>query len=279
MIGRVVRTRTGAEMPSFGVGTWRMGERADRRAQEVAALRLALDLGVRLIDTAELYGSGEAERIAAEALGGRRDEVFLVSKVLPQNSSRAGTMGAAERSLERLRTDRIDLYLLHWEGRHPLEATLEAFVRLRGDGKILHYGLSNFDAEAMREAESLPGGGGVAADQVLYNLERRSIEWDLVPWCAERGVAIMAYSPLEQARLRAGGALRSVAQRHGVTPMQVAIAWTLRLPGFVTIPKAVRPEHVRENVAAAGLRLDDEDLRTLDREYPPPRGPRPLETL
>ena len=238
------------------------------RQAEVEALRLGLDLGVRLIDTAEMYGSGEAERIVADALQGRRDDVFLVSKVLPHNASRAGTLAAAERSLKRLRTDRLDLYLLHWEGPHPVQETLEAFVRLREQGKVRHYGLSNFDSAALQEAERAPGGADIAVNQVLYNLERR-----------ERQVAIMAYSPLEQGRMRRRRALEEVARRHGVTPTQVALAWTLRVPGVVTIPKATRPEHVREDVAAADLVLEEEDLRALDHVFPPPTGATPIETL
>jgi len=276
---RTVTLRTGARMPALGLGTWRMGESGRVRTAEVEALRLGLDLGVRLIDTAEMYGSGEAERIVAEALEGRRDEVFLVSKVFPQNASRAGTLAAAERSLKRLRTDRIDLYLLHWEGPHPIEETLEAFVRLRAQGKIRDFGVSNFDLATLQDAGREPGGEDIAANQVLYNLERRAIEWDLLPWCQERQVAIMAYSPLEQGRLRRRPALEKVARRHGTTPSQVALAWTLRHPGVVTIPKATRPEHVREDVAAADLTLDEEDLAVLDGAFPPPAGATPLETL
>jgi diketogulonate reductase-like aldo/keto reductase len=275
----MVTTRTGARMPPFGLGTWRMGESGRLRQAEVGALRLGLELGVRLIDTAEMYGSGEAERIVADALEGRRDEVFLVSKVLPQNASRAGTLAAAERSLKRLRTDHLDLYLLHWEGPHPIEDTLDAFVRLREQGKIRHYGVSNFDAPTLGEAVTAPGGDAIAADQVLYNLDRRAVEWDLLPWCRERDIAIMAYSPLEQGRLRRRRALDEVARRHGVTPMQVALAWTVRLPGVVTIPKATRPEHVREDVAAQELVLEEGDLAELDAVFPPPTRAAPLETL
>jgi diketogulonate reductase-like aldo/keto reductase len=196
-------------MPVLGQGTWRMGERRSARPAEVAALRLGLDLGMTLIDTAEMYADGGAEEVVGEAIRGRRDEVFLVSKVLPKNASREGTMRAAERSLRRLGTDRIDLYLLHWEGSHPLAATLEAFTRLREAGKIVHYGLSNFDRDLMQEAESLPGGATLAADQVLYHLGKRAPEARLLPWCAERGVVVMAYSPLAQGRLRRRQALRA----------------------------------------------------------------------
>ena len=275
---RAVATRSGLQLPAFGLGTWKMGAEPRRRAAEVAALRLGLDLGVTLIDTAELYADGGAEEIVAEAIAGRRDGVTVVSKVLPGNASRAGTIAAAERSLRRLRTDRIDLYLLHWPGDHPLAETLAAFISLRDAGKIRHYGVSNFDVAEMETSEALPGGPAVAANQVLYNLARRGIERTLLPWCAGRGVAVMAYSPLDQGNLRERPALARVAARHGVSPQTVAIAWTLRLPGMVTIPKAVRPEHVRACVAATALALEPADLAELDAAYPAPAREIPLET-
>jgi diketogulonate reductase-like aldo/keto reductase len=275
---RFVGMRTGARLPALGLGTWRMGEEPGRRAAEVAALKLGLDLGVTLIDTAELYADGGAEEIVADAIAGRRDEVTLVSKVLPKNASRSGTIAAAERTLRRLRTDRIDLYLLHWPGDHPLTETLEAFTALRASGKIRAYGLSNFDLAELEGAEALPGGSEVAANQVLYNLERRGIELGLLPWCTGRGIVVMAYSPLEQGKLRVRPALTHVAARHRVTPHAAAIAWTLRAPGVVTIPKATRPEHVRECVAAAKLRLNPADLAELDAAYPAPARAIPLET-
>jgi diketogulonate reductase-like aldo/keto reductase len=265
-------------MPVFGLGTWRMGESSRLRQAEVEALRLGLDLGVRLIDTAEMYGAGEAERIVADALGSRRDEVFLVSKVLPGNASRSGTLAAGAEP-EAAAHRPLDLYLLHWEGPHPVEETLAAFVRLREQGKILHYGLSNFDVDASEAASRAPGGEDIAVNQVLYNLERRSIEWELLPWCQERQVAVMAYSPLEQDRLKRKRALEEIARRHGATVTQVALAWTLRLDGVVTIPKATRPEHVREDVAALDLVLTAEDLDALDGAFPPPARATPLETL
>lgn len=266
-------------MPVMGLGTWKMGEQAWEREGEVAALRLGLELGMSLVDTAEMYASGGAEEIVGEAIQGRRDQVFLVSKVLPGNASRRGTVEAAERSLRRLRTDRLDLYLLHWEGPHPLEETLEAFVRLVHQGKIRRYGVSNVDRPTLDAARGMPGGNGIAADQVLYNLGRRGIEHDLIPTCRARGIVVMAYSPLEQGRLRKRAALEMVASRHGVTWAQVALAWTLRLPGVVTIPKASRPEHVRENAAAVSLVLSGEDLADLDRDYPPSRDASPLGML
>lgn len=275
---RTIEARGGARLPVVGLGTWRMGEDPRRRAAEVAALRLGLDLGLSLIDTAEMYADGRAEEVVAEAIAGRRDGVFLVSKVLPQNASREGTLLAAERSLRRLRTDRIDLYLLHWAGEHPLEETLAAFEVLRGAGRILHYGVSNFDLHEMEAGESLPGGARVAVNQVLYNLERRGIERRLLPWCAARGVAVMAYSPLEQGRLSLRAALRAVAGRRGVPPEAIALAWTLRQPGVMAIPKAGDPEHVRWNAAAADLHLDPAELAEIEAAYPAPTRDLPLET-
>ncbi|HXI03550.1 MAG TPA: aldo/keto reductase, partial [Candidatus Saccharimonadales bacterium] len=207
MIPTIV-TRTGAEMKRLGLGTWKMGEDAGRRKAESHALRLGLDLGMTLVDTAELYGNGGAEEVVADAIAGRRDEVFLVSKVLPSNASLKGTLLAAERSLKRLRTDRIDLYLLHWESSHPLAGTLEAFGRLREEGKILHYGVSNFDTTDMETAEGLPCGEGIAANQVLYNLKRRGVERKLIPWCRRKGIVVMAYSPFDQGPLGRGAGLR-----------------------------------------------------------------------
>jgi diketogulonate reductase-like aldo/keto reductase len=256
-----------------------MGENMRRRAAEVAALKLGLDLGMTLVDTAEMYGSGRAETIVADAIEDRRDGVFLVSKVLPQNASRKGTIQACERSLARLRTDRIDLYLLHWPGSHPLDETLDAFASLREQGKILHYGLSNFDTDELEEAARLPDGKHIAADQVLYNLGRRGIERRLLPWCHERGVVVMAYSPLEQGRLDRARALKAVAERHGVSQACVAIAWTIREDGVVSIPKATSPDHVRENARAASLALTQEDLAELDAAFPAPARDVPLETL
>ena len=276
---RRVRTRSGAELPALGLGTWRMGEDGATRAAEVAALRLGLDLGMDLIDTAEMYADGGAEEVTGEAVKGRRDAVFIVSKVVPKNASRRGTIEAAERSLRRLGTDRIDLYLLHWPGEHPLQDTLDAFAQLVDEQKIVHYGVSNFDAAAMQACESLRGGPGVVANQVLYNLGRRSIEPDLLPWCAERGIAVMAYSPLEQGRGLRGAGLGAVARRHGVSEECVVLAWTLRQPWVVSIPKAVDPDHLRTNRAAMSLALSDADLAALDADFPPPDGPVPLDIL
>ncbi|MEE9230693.1 MAG: aldo/keto reductase [Acidobacteriota bacterium] len=267
---KTVHTRTGAQMPVLGQGTWMMGVDARRRSDEIAALRLGLDLGMTLIDTAEGYARGGAERVVAEAITGRRNEVFLVTKVSPDHASRQGTMRAAERSLKRLRTERIDLYLLHWKGPHRLEDTLAAFEQLREEGKILHYGVSNFDISDMEHAEALAAGRTIASNQVLYNLRRRGIERRLLPWCAKRGVVVMAYSPFESGRFRWGAALAKVARRHGATPAQVGLAWTVRLDGVVSIPKATNAEHIRENEAALSLSLTPEDLAELDDAYPQP---------
>jgi len=270
---------SGAKIPIFGLGTWRMGESARRRADEVAALAHGLSLGVTLIDTAEMYGDGEAERIVADAVGARRDEVFIVSKVLPENSSRRGTLAACERSLKRLKTDRIDLYLLHWRGSPPLEETLEAFTSLVAAGKIRHWGVSNFDIGEMSELWERAGGQAVATNQVIYNLTRRGIEFDLMPWCRARGIPIMAYSPIEQGRLLDHAALRELAKRHDATPAQVALAWLTRQDGIVTIPKTGTRAHVEEDLGALDLNLTRDDLASLDRAFPPPKKSQPLDML
>jgi len=274
-----LRLPSGERVPVLGQGTWYMGEQRHARREEAAALRLGLDLGMTLIDTAEMYASGGAEEVVAEAIAGRRDEVFLVSKVLPGNASRRRTIEACERSLRRLRTDRIDLYLLHWRGRYPLSETLEAFQELQKAGKIRYWGVSNFDTEDMEELAALRGGSAVATNQVLYNLSRRGIEYDLLPWCRERRIPIMAYSPIEQGRILQNPALQRVAARHGATAAQVALAWLLRQGDTMVIPKAARPEHVRENRAALDLVLTAEDLAELDQAFPAPTRKVPLEML
>jgi diketogulonate reductase-like aldo/keto reductase len=270
---------SGTAIPVFGLGTWRMGESARRRAGEVAALAHGLALGITLIDTAEMYGDGEAERIVADAVGKRRDEAFIVSKVLPENSSRHGTVAACERSLQRLKTDRIDLYLLHWRGSPPVPETLEAFTSLVAAGKIRHWGVSNFDIGEMGELWETAGGQAVASNQVLYNLTRRGIEFDLMPWSRARGIPIMAYSPIEQGRMLDHAALREVATRHDATSAQVALAWLMRQPGVIAIPKAGTRAHVEEDLAALDLRLTPDDLTDLDSAFPPPKKPRALDML
>ena len=269
----------GERVPAFGQGTWHMGDDRRRAAAETAALKLGIDLGMTLIDTAEMYGSGGAEKIVAEAAQGQRDRLFIVSKVLPYNASQKGVIEACERSLKRLKTDRIDLYLLHWRGSVPLAETLAAFMRLQRDGKIRHHGVSNFDLDDMQEWVGLSGGDTVAANQILYNLQRRGPEWELTPWCRERRIPIMAYTPLGQSRMLQHKALAEIAARHGATAAQVALAWLLQQNGTMVIPKATRQEHVRENRGALDLGLTPDDLAALDRAFPPPKGPSALGML
>jgi diketogulonate reductase-like aldo/keto reductase len=268
----------GESVPALGQGTWKMGEQRSRRADEVRALQLGLDLGMTLIDTAEMYASGIAEEITGEAIKGRRDEVFLVSKVLPSNASRSGAIAACERSLRRLGVATIDLYLLHWPGSHPVADTVAGFKALQQAGKIRHWGVSNFDVGDMEELLAV-GGGDVATNQVLYNLTRRGIEYDLVLWQAQRRVPIMAYSPIEQGRLAHHRALSEIAARHNATPAQIALAWALAQPGTIVIPKAGNEVHVRENRGAADLVLTPEDFVALDAAFPPPRRKSSLEMI
>jgi diketogulonate reductase-like aldo/keto reductase len=273
---RHVTLRDGERLPALGQGTWHMGEDRRRAADEAAALRLGIELGMTLIDTAEMYGSGGAEEMIARAAQGIRDSLFIVSKVYPHNASRTGVVAACERSLKRLATDRIDLYLLHWRGTIPLAETLDGFQRLQRDGKIRHYGVSNFDRADMAEWVALKGGDTVAVDQVLYNLAHRGPEWDLVPWCREHRVAVMAYTPLGTGRMLANPGLGEVARRRNATPAQIALAWLLRQEGTIVIPKATRPEHVRENRGALDIHLTEEELAGLDRTFLPPKRGTPL---
>ncbi|BCA62863.1 Aldo/keto reductase family protein [Sphingomonas sp. HMP9] len=265
-------------VPALGQGTWMMGERSERRSAEIEALRVGVDLGMTLIDTAEMYGEGAAEELIGEALGSVRDQLFLVSKAYPQNASQARLAAACEASLRRLGTDRIDLYLLHWRGSVPLGETVEAMKALQSAGKIRHWGVSNLDTDDMEELLAV-GGDGCAVDQILYNLTRRGPEHDLLPWLEARAMPVMAYSPVEQGRLLANKTLHSIAETIGATPAQVALAWTMRRSGVIAIPKAGTVAHVRENRAAVDLALSDDDLAALDAAFPPPRGRRPLEML
>jgi diketogulonate reductase-like aldo/keto reductase len=267
-----VALRNGERVPALGQGTWHMGEDRRRAAEEAAALKLGIDLGMTLIDTAEMYGSGGAEEVVAEAAKGQRDGLFIVSKVLPYNASQKGVVEVCERSLRRLKTDRIDLYLLHWRGSVPLAETLAGFARLQRDGKIRHHGVSNFDLDDMEEWVALAGGEDIAANQILYNLSSRGPEWQLIPWCREHRIAIMAYTPLGQGRMLQHKILAEIAVRQGATAAQVALAWLLGKEGTMVIPKATRPEHVRENRGAADLRLTADDLAAIDRAFPPPKG-------
>src|SRR5687767_10703928 len=276
---RTVTLPSGERVPAFGLGTWRMGERGGRRADEIRALAAGIDLGVTLIDTAEMYGEGRAEELIAEAIGGRRDEVFIVSKVYPHNASRRGAVAACERSLKRLKTDRIDLYLLHWRGSVPLEETMEAFAGLQAACKIRHYGVSNLDLSEMQELWSGAPGRAVQTNQVLYNLTRRGIEYDLLPWLARHKVPVMAYSPIEQARLTRDSRLTDFARKHGMTPAQAALAWLLTRDDVIVIPKTASVERLKENFGALDIRLDAAQRAELDQLFPPPSGPEPLAML
>ena len=274
-----VKLSSGESVPQLGLGTWHMGESGRVRQPEIDALKLGLDLGMTLIDTAEMYGNGGAEEVVAAAVQGRRDECFIVSKVLPENSTKAGTIAACERSLKRLKTDRIDLYLLHWRGHPRLEETLAGFEALLASGAIRYWGVSNFDVDDMEELLALPGGTACASNQVLYNLRRRGIEAGLLPWSRARNIPIMAYSPIDQGRLLRDRALTGVAIRHRATPAQIALAWVLRQKDMMVIPKATTLEHVRENRAALDIVLTERDLGELNRAFPPPKAPRRLELL
>jgi diketogulonate reductase-like aldo/keto reductase len=276
---RTVALPAGERVVVLGQGTWAMGDDRRRREDEIAALRLGLDLGMRLIDTAEMYGDGRAEDVVAEAIGGRRAEVFLVSKVLPHHATRQGTVAACHASLKRLRTDRLDLYLLHWRGSVPLAETLEAFDSLVRSGDIRYWGVSNFDSADMEELVGIAGGHPVATNQVLYNLARRGIELDLLPWSRARRFPVMAYSPIEQGRLLRNATLRAVAARRNATPAQVALAWVLRQEGVIAIPKSADIDHVRENRRALDVHLTKTDLEDLEREFPAPSHKVPLEVL
>ena len=276
---RTVLLPCGERVPAFGLGTWRIGDDASRRTEEIATLRLGLDSGAALIDTAEMYGEGNAEMLIGEAIAGRRDEVFLVSKVYPHNATARGTVAACERSLRRLGTDRLDLYLLHWRGSVPFAETLEGFTSLQRAGKIRHYGVSNLGRSDMEELWSEPLGSAVQTNQVLYNLGRRGIEVDLLPWLRERRVPVMAYSPIEQAKLVRNRKLAAFAECHGMTTSQAAIAWLLTREDVIVIPKSARRAHLKENLGALDITLSRDQLRELDKIFPAPDTPRPLEML
>jgi aldehyde reductase len=274
---KTVTLPSGETVSALGQGTWQMAGDRGRRAEEIASLRLGLDRGLTLIDTAEMYGEGAAEELIAEAIARRRDEAFLVSKVYPHNASRQGAVAACERSLKRLKTDRLDLYLLHWRGSIPLAETIEAFAALQKAGKVRHYGVSNFDAADMAELWKLPGGPAAATDQVLYNLVRRNAEPELLPWCRQRRVPLMAYSPIEQGRLAGNAKLTAFADRHGMTPTQAALAWLLAKDDVIVIPKTGSRDRLKENLGALEHPLNDAQLAELDRLFPPPKGPQALE--
>lgn len=258
------------KIPILGQGTWRMGEKASQQQAEIDALRLGIDLGMTLIDTAEMYGDGGAEKVVSKAIAGSREEIYLVSKFYPYNASYDGLIAACDRSLSRLKTDYLDLYLLHWRGSVPLSETLEGLQHLKQVGKILDYGVSNFDTDDIKEAESLPGGKEIVANQVLYNLMHRGIEWDLLPWCKERNIPIMAYSPVEQRAFVNDSKLDSIAAKYNATSTQIALSWLLHQDNVISIPKATNPDHVRKNRAALDIKLTEEDLQALNCAFEPP---------
>ena len=283
---REVTLPTGDRMPALGLGTWKMGEAPRQQAAEVAAVRLALEMGYRLIDTAEMYGEGGAETVVGQALAEAlragavaRQNLFIVSKVYPHNASRAGVQAACERSLRRLGLDQLDLYLLHWRGGEPLAETLAGFEALQQRGLIRHWGVSNFDLDDLEELAALHGGAACAANQVYYSLSQRGIEFDVSPWQRRHHMPVMAYSPIDQGALAAQPGLDAIARRLQATPAQVALAWLLAQPCTIAIPKAVREAHLRENLAAADLPLSPDDLAQLDVLFPPPRRKQPLAML
>ena len=274
--------RNDSAIPRFGIGTWRMGESSSAAQAEIAVIKAAVERGVTLIDTAEMYGDGGAETVIGRALAGTttaREKLFIVSKVYPHNASRNGTLAACERSLKRLGTDYLDCYLLHWPGEHPIAETVDAFEALKAQGKIRSWGVSNFDVEEMQELVAMPNGGNVATNQVLYNLSRRGVEFDLVPWQRERGISTMAYSPIEQAQLLSSTKLKAIASDIGATPAQLAIAWLLAQPDVIVIPKTTHVVRLEENLGALDLKLDAATLAALDAAFPPPRKRTPLAML
>ena len=275
----MVSLPAGERVPAFGMGTWQMGDDPARRAEEIATLRLGLDLGATLIDTAEMYGEGASEEMIGEAIAGRRNEVFLVSKVYPHNASRQGAVVACEHSLRRLKTDRLDLYLLHWRGQVPVAETIEAFEALRAVGKIRHWGVSNLDLADLQELSRIGAGRALQTDQLLYNLTRRGLEWELLPWLRRQRIPVMAYSPIEQARLVKNPKLAQFAKRYAMTPAQAALAWLLANDDVIVIPKTSQRERLKENLGALEHTLTATQLTELDRIFPPPDGPRPLEMI
>lgn len=274
---------TGVKVPALGLGTWRMGEEAGQRKREIAAVRLALEMGYRLIDTAEMYGEGGAEEVVGAALTAaiadrtvRREDVFVVTKVYPHNASRKGTVAACERSLARLGIDRADLYLLHWPGQHPLAETVAAFEALEAAGRIGAWGVSNFDVAQMQALAKVKGGERCAANQVYYSASERGIEFDLLDWQRQRAIPTMAYCPIDQGALATDATFARVGKRHGVSGAQAALAWVMRQPDVIAIPKAVRESHLRDNLAAAEIALAEADLAEIDAAFAPPRKKRRL---
>jgi diketogulonate reductase-like aldo/keto reductase len=278
---KTVSLPDGTKVPALGQGTWRMGESERAHNEEVAALKLGIELGMTLVDTAEMYGDGRAETVVADAVAGQRDKIFIVTKAYPHNATRERLPQACERSLKRLRMDVVDLYLVHWrEKRTPLAETVEAFEKLRTQGRIRYWGVSNFDLSDMKELLAVKSGGNCATNQVLYNLEQRGIEFDLVPWQRQHKIPIMAYSPVGHGRrLLENAALKKIAERNGATPAQIALAYLLRQPSIIAIPKASNPAHVRDNARSIDVELKEQDLQDLDGEFPPPKSKQRLGLL
>ena len=276
---RRIEFSTGGKIPVLGQGTWHLGQGRRPPEDEINALRFGLDLDMNLIDTAEMYGSGRSEELIGRAIEGRRDEVFLVSKVLPRHATRRGTQEACHASLSRLKTDRLDLYLLHWRGAVPLAETVAAFVDLQKTGAIRHWGVSNFALADLEEIAGLPDGWSFSTDQILYNLVHRGVELDVLPWCRQYGMPVMAYSPIEQGRVLTHHTLVQVARRHGATPAQIALSWIISQEGVAAIPEAGSLVHVKENRGALDVVLTEEDYAQLNRAFPPPKVPIPLEVI
>lgn len=270
---------SGKNIPALGIGTWNMGDSRSSEAQEIASIRKAIELGMTVVDTAEMYADGRSEEVVGKAIQNLRSDVFLVSKVYPYNASARGTIDACERSLKRLGVEQLDLYLLHWRGSYPLEETVAAFEQLKQDGKIADWGVSNFDTDDMEELFAVENGSNCAANQVLYNLSRRGPEYDLLPWCQQHNVPIMAYSPIEQGRLLNNHELIRIAKAYQATPAQVALAFLLERDGVLAIPKSARPERVEENRGAPDLEISEEDWTALDAAFPPPQKKTSLEML
>lgn len=279
MTNSVITFRPDTQVCTLGMGTWNLGDSAAKEAEEIEALRTGIELGMQVIDTAEMYGRGRSERLVGKAIRGIRDQVFLISKVLPQHANREGTKAACEASLKRLDTGYLDLYLLHWGGPYPIRETIDGMLELQQEGKIRQWGVSNMDVDMMEEFFALSGGETCAADEVLYNLTRRGVEYDLLPWCEAHQLPLIAYSPVEQGRLLGQPVLREIARRHGASPAQVALAWVLRRPGVLAIPKASTSKHVRENFGSLSIELTKRDLTELDAVFPAPTRKHLLEVI
>lgn len=278
-MSKTITFPNGVKVPSLGQGTWYMGENPTKKEEEIRAIRTGVELGMTVIDTAEMYGDGLSEKLIGEAINGLRDDVFLISKVFPWNANLSGTIKACENSLRRLNTDHLDLYLLHWSGSYPIEETVEAMMRLQQSGKILQWGVSNMDVAEMEDFMNVPSGKNCATDEILYNLTRRGVEYDLLPWCESHSIPVIAYSPIEQGRLLGNPTLNKIAKTHSATPAQIALAWVLRNPNILAIPKASSEKHVKENFGSLSINLTAEDIALLDKAFSTPKRKIPLEMI